>query len=263
MKTAYVYPFTKRWGFLLGLVVLLVMNYLSNAIPIGGMTNADVSARYPTLITPAGYAFAIWGLIYGALIVFGIFQLTRGKHIRFYNLIWPYFMLNVVANSLWLVAFQNEWFIASLVLMAALVFSLAAMFRIFYRIKRGLSTTHRFFFHVPFGIYFGWVSVAGIVNVAVALTAYEVEFFLAAPELWAAVTLTVGFVLAMFFLLSQKDFIFPLTVIWAYVAIMLAHYDVDAVRYTAKVAAIILAGATAVKFAVDRLRIGRYGRSSS
>jgi len=263
MRTAYIYPVTKRWGFLLGLFVLLAMNYLSTSIPIGGMTNAEISAKYPTVITPAGYAFAIWGLIYGALLVFGIFQLTRGKHIRFYNMIWPYFMLNVVANSLWLVAFQNEWFLTSLAMMGLLLYSLAAMFRIFYRVRRGLSTTHRFFFHVPFGIYFGWVSVASIVNVAVVLTAFEVDLFLAAPELWGAITLALGFALAMFFLLSHKDFIFPLVVIWAYVAIMLAHYDVDAVRYTAKIAAIILAVATAAKFGADRLNIAQYGRSSS
>jgi translocator protein len=31
---------------------------------IGGMTQADISAMFSTAVTPAGFTFAIWSLIY-------------------------------------------------------------------------------------------------------------------------------------------------------------------------------------------------------
>lgn len=263
MRTAFTYPFTKRWLFVAATAFVIFMNYLSNALPFGGMTNAQISAAYPTLITPAGYAFSIWGIIYLTLVVFAIFQLRKGKEVRFYRLIWPYFMVNVLANSLWLVAFQNEWFIISVVIMAVLLGTLIGMFRIFYRLKRALSTTHRYFFHVPFGIYFAWVSVASIVNVAVALVALDVSFFTGAEELWTAVMLIVGFGIAVFFLITRMDYIYALTFVWAYAAIMFAHMDVDLVRYPAKFGAIGLLIVSAALFIADRIKVAQYGRSNS
>lgn len=263
MRTAFTYPFTKRWLFVVAVVFVIFMNYLSNALPFGGMTNAQISAAYPTLITPAGYAFSIWGIIYLTLAVFAFFQLRKGKEVRLYRLIWPYFMVNVLANSFWLVAFQNEWFVVSVAVMAVLLGTLIGMFRIFYRLRRALSTTHRYFFHVPFGIYFAWVSVASIVNVAVALVALDVSFFIGAEELWAAVMLVTGFGIAVFFLVTRKDYIYALTFVWAYTAIMFAHMDVDLVRYPAKFGAIGLLVVSASLFIADRIKVAQYGRSNS
>ncbi len=61
---------------LLNLIVtflLIYWNYLSNTRFIGGKTIGDLSAKYDSLFTPAGYAFSIWGIIFLALIAFGIF----------------------------------------------------------------------------------------------------------------------------------------------------------------------------------------------
>ena len=44
---------------------------------IGGQTTAEVSSKYETLVTPAGFTFAIWGVIYGMLGVFVIGQFLK------------------------------------------------------------------------------------------------------------------------------------------------------------------------------------------
>ena len=36
---------------------------------IGGMTQADISAMFATSVTPAGFTFAIWSLIYLSWII--------------------------------------------------------------------------------------------------------------------------------------------------------------------------------------------------
>ena len=39
---------------------VLVVNYLANALPIGGNTTGALSDLYPNLFTPAGLTFSIW-----------------------------------------------------------------------------------------------------------------------------------------------------------------------------------------------------------
>ena len=56
-----------------------VVNVVSTFVPIvvGGLVGngvAEGSNRNPVLITPAGYTFAIWGLIFIATIAFAIYQ---------------------------------------------------------------------------------------------------------------------------------------------------------------------------------------------
>ncbi|MEL7342117.1 MAG: hypothetical protein AAGM67_16665 [Bacteroidota bacterium] len=60
---------------LIAILLVIAWNYAVNAIPLNGMTSGEVSTLYPTLITPAGYAFSIWGVIYLGLLAFGIYQL--------------------------------------------------------------------------------------------------------------------------------------------------------------------------------------------
>lgn len=261
MKTAFVYNIVKRWVFVLATVVLVLMNFLSNAIPFGGNTNAEISAKYSTLITPAGYAFSIWGLIYTVLIVFAGFQLLKGKRKRFYNLVWPYFLINVAANIGWLIAFQNEFFFLSVCLILILLGSFIGMYRFFYRLRSALGTTHRFFFQVPFSLYFGWVSLATIVNIAVLLTAIESSFFLASEELWSVVMIGIAGFIAVGVLFSKKDFVFCFPIIWGLIAISVKQSQFELVANSTIIVASILGFAMALEFVRDRVKIGRYGNS--
>ena len=64
-------------------VATIVMNVLANALPFFGRGTGEVSAIYPTLVTPAGYVFAIWGVIYLGLLAYssrslsGTWPMTR------------------------------------------------------------------------------------------------------------------------------------------------------------------------------------------
>jgi len=262
MKTAYTYDIVKRASFIFAVFVLILVNALSNIIPFGGQTNADISAKYPTLITPEGYAFSIWGVIYLTLAVFAVWQFFKGKEVRFYKMIWPYFMINVVANCLWLVAFQNEWLILSLALMAAILLSLIAIFKIFYRLKKSIGTTRRFFFHVPFGLYFGWVSLAAVVNAAVVLTSFDLPFFESNEGLFALIAIAVATGLALTLVITQNDYIYGFAVLWGLVAIFVKQMDEPMAMNAAKFGAIALIAGMAVTFARDRIKVAKYGRSA-
>lgn len=259
MKTAYIYTIVQRWIFLLAVVLLIVLNFLSSSIPFGGQTVAEVSAKYPSLITPAGYAFGIWGLIYFTLAIFAVFQLDKGKNLRMFRMIFPYFLLNVISNVLWLVAFQHELIGISVLIMAVTLGSLIVIFKYFYRLKRALSTTHRYFFQVPFSLYFGWISVASIVNVAAFLNSLNIGFLNAYEATFGVIMLAVGAILALFILLRRNDYIYLGAVAWAYIAIWFGEADHPLISNTAKYAALAMVAVAIIHFVADRIKVAQYG----
>lgn len=49
---------------LFSVIVVIAVNYASQAFRWNDITIGEMSARYDNLFTPAPYAFAIWGLIF-------------------------------------------------------------------------------------------------------------------------------------------------------------------------------------------------------
>lgn len=57
-----------RWWNLLFFLGVITVNVLSGMLPLGGRTTGEISDMYYTAITPAGYAFSIWSVIYVLLL---------------------------------------------------------------------------------------------------------------------------------------------------------------------------------------------------
>ena len=57
----------------------IAVNYYANTRPFNGQTMGAVSAKYPTPLTPAGYAFGIWGLIFLGLSIYAVWQLLPAQ----------------------------------------------------------------------------------------------------------------------------------------------------------------------------------------
>src|SRR5690606_25386025 len=68
-----------RWLTLLGFLLVVVMNYLANALPLAGRDTGEISDRFDIVLTPAGYAFSIWSIIYLALGAFVVYQLLPNQ----------------------------------------------------------------------------------------------------------------------------------------------------------------------------------------
>lgn len=60
-------------------LIAMIINALAGAGKLGGNSVSDISNRYDTLITPPGYTFAIWGVIYFFLGVFAILQMFPNR----------------------------------------------------------------------------------------------------------------------------------------------------------------------------------------
>ena len=108
----------RRWGVVALFLVTVFINYASTAFLFGDSDTGDVSDKYSTLFTPAGYAFSIWGLIYLALGAYAAYQAFWAREDqRIYDQLAPLLMVNLLANSLWLPTFQYEQIALSVVFM--------------------------------------------------------------------------------------------------------------------------------------------------
>ncbi|MCA1589919.1 MAG: tryptophan-rich sensory protein, partial [Acidobacteria bacterium] len=73
----------------------------------GGVDTGAISDKYPTVVTPAGYAFSIWTLIYVGLVAFSIYQLLPQNLVKFRNVRLLY-IISCVLNCTWLYFWQGE-----------------------------------------------------------------------------------------------------------------------------------------------------------
>ena len=148
-------------------ILIVVINALANLLPINGQTTGEISNRIDVLITPAGYAFSIWTLIYILIGIWIIRQYPRERRgLPVYTNTSIIFMLSGLLNCTWILTWHYEYFITSLAVMFAYLISLIILYR---RMK---DSNPGFFDIAPFSINLGWISVATIVNVAYVLKEY-------------------------------------------------------------------------------------------
>jgi translocator protein len=220
------------------LVATVALNGVANGLPLNGQTTGQISNRFPLPITPAGYVFAIWGLIYSGLIGYVGYQALPGqaRNPRLRR-IGPLFMLSCVANMLWLLLWHYNRYKLTLPVMLTLLGSLIAIVA---RLDAEQpaepekdqaegaepppttyqpSATERLLVDTPFRIYLGWISVATIVNAAVVLYDAGWDGFGLDKQTWTAMMLGTGAALAGGQAVVRRDAIFPLVLAWAFVGV--------------------------------------------
>ncbi|MDO7906676.1 tryptophan-rich sensory protein [Paenibacillus sp. JX-17] len=228
-----------RWLNVIAFAAVIIVNYLAMSLPIGGRSTSEISDTYPTLITPAGYAFSIWSLIYLLLAGFVIYQASRGKDRESVHSIGIFFVLSCVFNIAWIFLWQYGYVEIALVDIVLLLLSLIVLYVRTRAIERP-SLGEIWFLKVPFAIYLGWVSVATILNVSIALVKNNWNGFGISAETWAVVVLLIGAVLAVLVSFPYRDSVYPLVFVWAYIAIASKQHDNSTVLYTSWILAGLL-----------------------
>src|SRR6185503_19747203 len=107
---------------LLSMILALTVNILASALPLNGQNTGEISDRFQVYFVPAGYVFAIWGLIYIGWIAFIIFQFRRSQreNPRLQGLGYL-FALSNLANAAWLFCWHYNQFGLSVLVMLALL----------------------------------------------------------------------------------------------------------------------------------------------
>ncbi len=110
-------------------VFALTVNILASTLPLNGQNTGEISDRFQVYFVPAGYVFAIWGIIYIGWIAFAIYQLlpTQKESPRLRN---PgyLFALSGVFNAVWLFCWHYNLFGLSVLVMLTLLGLLIASY---------------------------------------------------------------------------------------------------------------------------------------
>ncbi len=231
-------------GNIIAFITTLTINGLANTSVLGGKTTAQISNQYPTLITPAGYVFAIWGIIYAFLAVFVFYQaLPRNRSKEFQKQISTLFILSSVFNVIWIFLWGYNYVAASVIPIVVLLACLAA---IYIRLKIGKSNITRrekVCLHLPLSIYFAWITVATAADVAAALSAAGWVKWTSADAVWGIFAAAIILAVAIMIVTARKDFAYGLVVIWAFVGIAVNQSAVSSIVYTAYLGAVVVAAA--------------------
>lgn len=218
---------------LVGVAAVLVVNGLANALPLNGQTTGEISDRFEVFFVPAGYVFSIWGLIYLALIAFGIYQaLPSQRQNPRLEKVGYWFLLSCLANIAWLFCWHYELFTLSMVMMLVLLVSLII---IYLRLDIGVarvSKTEFWLVNVPFSLYLGWITVATIANATSLLDFYNWSGWGISPQVWAVIMLAAAGVISAVMSLTRADVVYSLVIIWAVTGIAVKH-SADALVSTA------------------------------
>lgn len=226
---------------IVSLFITLLVNYGANTLRLNGYTAGGVSDSVPTLFTPAGYVFSIWGLIYSWLIAYSIYQVLPGQQkAPFQDRIGWLFVLSNLLNSAWIFAWHYLVFPLSLLLIAGVFGALLAIYLRLEVGRRAVSKGEKWLVHVPFSIYLGWLSVATIANTAITLSAWGWNGF-GVPQLWTALVIVVGAGLGVAMTLLRREVAYPLVIVWAFVGIVVSQSGVPLVAWTAGLGALAVA----------------------
>ena len=204
----------------LATIITITINVLANALPFNGMNTGTISDNFKVFFVPAGYVFSIWGIIYIALIAFMVYQaLPAQRENPALRKIGGWYLLVSLANSVWIFLWHYLQFNLTSVAMVFLLVSLIATYLLLDIGKSKPSAGMRWFVHLTFSIYLGWITVATIANVTDVLDFNKWGGWGIAPESWAMIMLAVAVVVAGLMALLRRDVAYLAVLVWAFAGI--------------------------------------------
>lgn len=229
---------------LLVIIAVIYWNYISSTVGIKGNTISSLSSEYENLFTPAGYAFAIWGIIYLGLIAHGIYQLKKvffdKKGDDFILQIGPWLILANLANAAWIFLWLNENTGLSVVAMLTILLSLLMIILRLNMERWDAPIGIIAFVWWPICLYSGWIAVASIANISAWLAKMEWQA-LFSEITWAVIMIIIAALLNLFMIITRNMREFALVGVWALMAIAAKHWDtIPELKWTATLSAIVI-----------------------
>jgi hypothetical protein len=207
-------------------VLMVAANAFANIFRLNGTNTGEVSNEYPNLFTPAVVTFSIWGLIYLLLGLFVLYQFgvfdkkipVRDDTIQEIGL---YFGISSIANAAWVFAWQyHKIFISVILLLVILICVTIISTRLS---SKKFTQKEKILIRLPFSVYFGWLTVALIANITAFLVSIHWNGWGISEQAWTVIVMLAGLVIGIAVMLKNKDIAYGLTIVWAYLGILIKH----------------------------------------
>lgn len=225
---------------LLALLLQVTLSYFTQFKLINDQDVGQVSDAYDSLFTPAGITFAIWGIIYTALLFFCIYHIRmafKNSHTHPANedvrrmSIW--FILNNIGAAAWLLVWTKGSITVSVSL---IILQLLTLIIINLRLNihdPNRKTDAKLFTQFPLSIYFGWLTIATVANISVYLLASDWKGFGLdySPIEWTRIMIGIAVFLSVVVVFARRNVFFGLVIIWALYGIILKRESINPTIY--------------------------------
>jgi len=251
--SADVGDYLRQFAVIVATLATIAINGMATSLPLNGQTTGEISDRFPSLFTPAGYVFSIWGVIYVGLLAYMSYQALPAQRTnpRLRRIGWLY-VVSGIANSAWIFLWHYNQFAWSLAVMLVLLFCLIGIYLRLSPFTRSIDAAERWTTHVVFSIYLGWITVATVANTATVLLDLNWTGTPLSSATWAILLIAVAVVLGLIFALREVNPAYVLVLVWAFAGIAVKQSATPAVAWGATGAAALLVVAMAGAFLQNR-----------
>ena len=226
-STIGVYPITPlimRYLLLISALITIGLTTLvsmpGSPYLIGGMTQADISAMFATSVTPAGFTFGIWSLIYLSWIIawayVAFFKKWNAK-IDTKSLV--LFSLAILLTVVWLIPWGYLYISVSLIVMLAILGLLAYVFT--------RTRTAHIVVRSSIEITLGWIIMATALNVTVWMIYMGWSIGGPADLYYALWVLAVIVLIVAVLQCRYRTYIISAVFLWTLLGIWVAHPVVE------------------------------------
>jgi hypothetical protein len=241
-------------------IATIAINGLSSTGLLSQYEVGEVSDMNPTKITPAGGAFAIWGIIYSIEAFFVVYGFLGGLDGVLLHGVGFWFLLVCLFNSLWIVTFvqgntASLW--CSPLLIATLLVCLCKMYlgTECWQARRGGTFGQRCLqtlaLDAHFSMYAGWVTVATIVNTSATLGSTGWDGAPLSDSAWTVILLVVALAINSYIVVTRQDCVWGWVLAWASFFIYVANKGDTAIV----VGSLLVSGCSAAVSAVITARV--------
>ena len=207
---------TQKWINLVAFILMVAVNVLANVLPLGGNTSGQVSDLHPTLFTPAGMTFSIWGAIYillGIVIVWSLFDKSKAGN-DIVNSVGMWFAISCALNIVWIFSWHYREYNLSMLIIAVLAM---VLYVIMNKVRTNALASS------AIGLYTGWITVATIAAIYVTAAANGWNAMSGTASLLIGVGIIAGAAIIAGIVYLTGNNMFAAAAVWAYVGIIVRH----------------------------------------
>ncbi len=164
-------------------------------------------------VQPAGYAFSIWGLIYGWLVVSAVYGVLRRRTDVSWDAVRTWLAASLALGTPWLAVANRSAIWATVLIFAMAATAIVALLR--------SPDTDSGWLRSPVSVYAGWLTAASFVSLGSTAAGYGL---LTGSLGWAFLGIACALLVAVLVQRAKpRAPLFGATVIWALVGIMVAN----------------------------------------
>ncbi|MGO2748023.1 tryptophan-rich sensory protein [Microbacterium sp.] len=234
----------------------------------GGRGIADAAggafASDATVLAPAGFAFAIWSVIYLGLLAYAIWQFAPAQAAKARHRAVGYGVAaSALLNAVWIMCVMAwriaESFVIIVILLGVLLMTFVRACR---RPRRG-TVAEIVLIDGVIGLYLGWVTIAAAANLAAWLAGVGIESWAEAPGVPGTITLIFAGLVAVFTAWRGGRWAPAVASTWGLIWIAIGRWAQDpaapVVASTAAVLAVVVLGVTGWRFRLRMRDAARQG----